>query len=72
MTVKLILHAAPLRKPGDAGTVMLCSVIDGGMLLENPLMPLGALDIEIAAARVTGTSELGGVTMWPSLDKELG
>ena len=62
---------APLRKPGDEGTVILCRVIDGGTLPENPLMPLGALDMEIAALIETATSEVGVVTTCPSLGREL-
>ena len=67
----LVLHVAPLRKPGDEGTVMLWRVIDGGRLPENPLIPLDVVDMEIAAARVTGTSELGEDTTCASLDREL-
>ena len=38
---------------------MLCRVIDGGRFPVNPLMLFGALDMEIAAVRVTGTSVFG-------------
>lgn len=63
-----LLHVAPLRKPGDEGTAMLCRLIDGGRP-EYPLIPLGALDMLIAAARVTGTSELAGECTCPSLTR---
>ena len=61
---------APLRKPGDEGTAMLCRVIDGGILPEYPLMPLGVLVMLTAAERGTGTSELDWEGTCPSLDRE--
>lgn len=61
---------APLRKPGDEGTAMLCRVIDGGRPPEYPLMPLGVLVMLIAAERGTWTSELDGEATCPSLDNE--
>lgn len=64
------LHVAPLRKPGDEGTAMLCRVIDGGSPPEYPLMPLDVLVMLIAAERGTWTSELDGEPTCPSLDRE--
>lgn len=45
---------------------MLCRVIDGGRLVENPLMPFAALDIEITVPGATWTSEFGGDTTCPA------
>lgn len=59
-------NAAPLRKPGEEGIAMLCRVIDGGRLVENPLMPFAALDIEITVPGATWTSEFGGDTTCPA------
>lgn len=66
----LILHVAPFRKPGEEGTAMLWRVIDGRFPV-NPLTLFGALDMEIAAVRVTGTSVFGWDTTCPSFVREL-
>lgn len=58
-SIYFVLHVAPFRKPGDEGTAMLCNVIEGGRFPVNPLILLGVLGMEIAAARVTVTSDEG-------------
>ena len=70
VNINHVLHVAPLRKPGDEGTAMLCRVIDDGRPPVYPLIPLGVLVMLIAAERGTGTSVLDGEATCPSLDRE--